>query len=304
MDQVLRQIGIGAAACIVITNHGMVADGATSPISEEPRIEISLERVATTGFGRDVVVTRLHRTGKSGNGPALLIVGGVDPRHGRSSAVAEGVAAKLAKEGGAALEHGDVFVVNRLNPDGIEGDPKNPQPRRETARKPAAAGTIDADRDGRFNEDPPVDLDGDGRVLWMRVKDPAPGSGLTAEYVAEEGDGRALRKPDRVKGERPLYALLPESRDADGDGLFGEDGFDGVELDRNFPYHWQEYRDEAGRVPLSEPETRGLAEWLAKHENIVGVVVYAMGDNLVNVPPGGKMDENAIQLASSTGVVR
>jgi hypothetical protein len=243
-----------------------------------------------SGFGRPIEIVHLHRSGTSGK-PAILIVGGIDPRHGGSAEVAGGLAAKLAETATAALERGDVYIVPRLNPDGVEGDPAHPHLRPERASKPALPGAIDADRDGRYNEDPPVDLDGDGRILQMRIKDPAPGSGLKAEWVAEESDPRLLRRADRAKGERPVYALLTESRDADGDGLFGEDGFDGAEVDRNFPYHWPEFRDEAGKYPLSEPESRVLAEWMEAHDEVVAVVVLAPADNLVNTPPGGKMDE-------------
>ena len=138
-----------------------------------------------SGMGRGIPIKRLHRAGSPEDGPAWVVVAGVDPRHGGSSAVAEGLVAALIKDHAAALAFGDVYVVSRLNPDGIEGDPENVQPKRETSRKQAKPGTIDADRDGRFNEDPPVDLDGDGRVLMMRVKDPAPGSGLTGGLTCQ-----------------------------------------------------------------------------------------------------------------------
>ncbi len=269
-------VGLGILA---IANCSEVAGAADE-------VRVTTEHLATSAGGLEVSVKRYSTGGAGVLRPGWVVVAGVDPRHRGSVAVADELGRVLMNEAAGALSYGDVYVVSELNPDGIRGA------QRETGRNVAAAGVIDADRDGRFNEDPPEDLDGDGKILWMRVKNPAAGSGLTAEYVAEDGDSRVMRKADRAKGERAVYALLPECRDADGDGLYGEDGFEGVELDRNFPYHWPEFRDEAGKQALSEPETRGLADWLIGHPNIVGVVVYAPADNLVHVPAGGKdMDE-------------
>lgn len=275
-----RLVWVGLGLLVIANSNAWVAAA--------DEVRVTAERLATSAGGREISIKRYSTGPADVVRPGWVVVAGIDPRHRGSVAVANEVGRVLMKDHAEALARGDVYVVSELNPDGMAA---GSGARKESARNAAAAGMIDADRDGRFNEDPPVDLDGDGRILWMRVKNPAPGSGVIAEYVAEEGDPRVMRKADRGKGERAVYALLPECRDADRDGLFGEDGFEGVELDRNFPYHWPEFRDEAGKVPLSEPETRGLAEWLIGHPNIVGVVVYAPADNLVNVPPGGKMDE-------------
>lgn len=267
----------------------LFAVSATAQPPDPPLIEHSTDRLCQTAGGRPVTIQRLRHPESPRGGPALLIVAGIDPRCARSADIAAGLADRLSQSHGPALRRCDVYIITRLNPDGLDAAA---QAKRETARNPAPgeSARIDADRDGRFDEDPPVDLDGDGRILQMRVKHPAPGSGLTAEWVEEDGEPRLLRRADRNKGERPVFAMLTESRDADGDGQFGEDGTDGIELDRNFPYHWPEFRDEAGRVPLSEIETRALAEWLLAHPNVVAIVTYAAADNLVNVPPGEKKD--------------
>ncbi len=270
------------------------------PEAPKPSAQVTTDKLGQSRNSREIEVIRLHvGPADAPPRPAILVVAGIDPRHARSSDVAAAVAERLAKDHPAALERGDVYIIPRLNPDGFDGDAAKPRLRADSARNLAKPGAIDVDRDGRFNEDPPVDLDGDGRILQMRIKSPPPGIGVRAEYVAESGDPRLLRRADAAKSERPVYALLTESRDADNDGLFGEDGFDGIEFDRNFPYHWPEFRDEAGRVPLSEPETRALADWILAHDNIVAVLTYAPADNLVNTPPGGKMDETGAAPATN-----
>src|SRR5690606_35790650 len=92
---------------------------------------------------------------------------------------------------------------------------------------------------------------------------------------------------------------IVESTDADGDGFFAEDGPGGVDLDRNFPHLWPEFRDGAGVTPLSEPESRAVAEWILAptgpgRDNIVAVLVYSPADNLLNTPPTGKMDPTGV----------
>ncbi len=208
------------------------------------------------------------------------------------------IARAVATTHAAALARFDVYVIPALVPDLREGAGKPSvmldSPRAKPARRP-----IDDDRDGRVDEDPPSDLDGDGRVLWMRVRNPSSETGLTADMVPEKDDPRLLRKAQRTKGELPVYAVLTESTDRDGDGSFGEDGVLGVDIDRNFPYRWTEFRDEAGRVPLSEPDARALVEWLQARPNVLAVIGYSSWDTIVNTPGGGKMDQTGAAPAES-----
>ncbi|XOV75271.1 MAG: hypothetical protein ACFHWZ_17940 [Phycisphaerales bacterium] len=54
-----------------------------------------------------------------------------------------------------------------------------------------------------MNEDGPNDLNGDGVITQMRVRNPAPGSGLVATHVEHEGDPRLMRGRIAARERRP-----------------------------------------------------------------------------------------------------
>ena len=177
----------------------------------------------------------------------IFLVGGLDGLSlAGSEAVAHCVDALLADPD--RLPQDVTFVaLPWANPDGLVRRLESACP---TGRNDRA---LDDDGDGRRDEDAPDDLDGDGYVLEMLLEDAA------GEWVRCE-DGRFLR-PARP-GEAPRYKRVPEGQDDDGDGRYNEDGLGGVDLARNFPLAWAGplVDPTAGSWPLSEPETRGLAE--------------------------------------------
>ena len=219
----------------------------------------------------------------------LLLVGGLDARRATDAEVLLGVARRLLErpedELLAALgDHQLVFMprVDLAGTDaslGVSGGP-----RREQAGNGAPD---DADRDGRIDEDGPDDLDGDGRITWMRIPDG------TGEWVVDEHDLRALRQAKRGEGERGTHRVEREGHDNDGDGDSGEDGADGVQLDRNFPHGWAEHDAAAGRFPLSEGATAELARVVRLNPQLVGVLVVGDQDTLVSLPEKAKRVERS-----------
>jgi hypothetical protein len=144
----------------------------------------------------------------------------------------------------------------------------------------------DDDGDGRLDEDPPDDVDGDGQILQMRVRDP---HGM---FRTHPKDPRLMVrvKPDEA-GEWTIYS---EGFDNDGDGAINEDWIGGVDLNRNFPFDWQPewIQEGAGPYPLSEPESRHLVEFIVAHPNIGFVLNGHSGpdDGLLYRPYGSRPD--------------
>ncbi len=127
---------------------------------------------------------------------------------------------------------------------------------------------FDDDRDGLLDEDPPRDLDGDGKILRMRYRDPE------GEYVIDERDSRLMKNVGAGNGE---YRVVNEGMDYDGDGRMGEDGVGGLDLHRNYPENWRPQTEATGRgwtqngageYPMSEIETRQTAMFLLQNPNI------------------------------------
>lgn len=117
------------------------------------------------------------------------------------------------------------------------------------------------------------DVNGDGLIVQMRIEDP------TGEWKASKDDPRlmVLRKPGEV-GDGPYYRLYREGEirgEWDGGSFDIQKPRDG-NLNRNFPAGWRpEFRQYgAGDYPLSEPETRAVADFILSHPNISGMQCY------------------------------
>lgn len=81
-----------------------------------------------------------------------------------------------------------------------------------------------------MDEDGPEDLNGDGYITLMRVKDPE------GNYIIDPKEPRLMRLADPKKGEKGMYKIYSEGLDNDDDGQINEDPLGGVEINRNFPH--------------------------------------------------------------------
>ena len=115
------------------------------------------------------------------------------------------------------------------------------------------------------------DIDGDGRILQMRLKDP------NGAWKAHPDDPRLmiLREADDLPG-GDYYRLLSEGKIRNYDGVLIEIAPDlqGLDLNRQFPVNWQQDESGAGPYPGSEPETRALLQFVIDHPNITGATTY------------------------------
>lgn len=136
------------------------------------------------------------------------------------------------------------------------------------AHTPSSSRTVsvayDDDNDGLFDEDPNEDLDGDGSITMMRIKDPF------GNYKVDPIDPRIMVRV--APGEKGDYSLLGyEGIDNDEDGLFNEDQTGYLDPNRNYPGSWQPtyIQGGAGEYPLSSKAIRSVADYNYKHENII-----------------------------------
>jgi hypothetical protein len=108
-------------------------------------------------------------------------------------------------------------------------------------------------------------------------------------HHASESDPRCSVKAKDVREKAGAFYLRREGRDVDGDRMFTEDGPGGIAMDANFAHRWEQYAPSAGPYPLSERESRALADFLIQHPHIACVLVLDDEDNLAN--PSGGTDE-------------
>lgn len=176
------------------------------------------------------------------------------------------------------------YICPRVNPDGAElalaDKPKSirsstrPYPYDEEAYE------------GLFQED----IDGDGRMLYMRVVDP------NGHWKAHPDDPRLMVRRDPSETGGTYYRMMPEGRLENYDGVTFTmpRNKEGLDLNRNFPSNWrQEFQQAgAGPYPTSEPEVRAIVDFIARHPNIVNATTFHTWSGVLLRPYGTQSDEN------------
>jgi murein tripeptide amidase MpaA len=175
------------------------------------------------------------------------------------------------------------YILPRLNPDGVELALGKPPRYIRSGVRPYPF----ADEDSGLE---PGDVDGDGRVLTMRLEDP------TGPWRASEKDPRAMirRGPDEEGG--TYYRLFPEGRVKDYDGWLIRLARprQGLDFNRNFPAIWEGEGSQkgAGPYPLSEEETRAVARFITEHPNLTGAITYHTSGGIHLRPLSFKADDD------------
>lgn len=220
--------------------------------------------------GRPLLALQVSRgSGDPGTKPALLMIGGVEPER---LATVE-LALAIAGRAGAVPDSGiDPLTTSVLY---VIADPAPDGRARVLAGGTGWIGTpVDEDADGRLDEDGPEDLDGDGFVRWMRVWRDG------GSYRADTADVRASRMADAAAGQPGQFDLVREGKDNDVDDRLGEDAPGGTRFDANFPHGWALFGAGAGLFPMSQPESKALAEFVLGRPNIAMALVLGSEDIL------------------------
>ncbi|HVE46033.1 MAG TPA: M14 family metallopeptidase [Acidimicrobiales bacterium] len=241
--------------------------------AEHPQL-MTLESIGKSHEGRDIWLATVTNpaTGPHHEKPALFVEANIHATEVTASTAALHLLHRLVTGHGTdedvtrALDTRCVYVVPRLNPDGVElaladrprflRSSTRPWPRTEV-------------QDGLVEED----VDGDGRILTMRVPDP------NGPWKASTEDPRLLvaRQPHEV-GPGPFWRLLPEGtiRNYDGVLIPMAPRLEGLDLNRQFPAGWRTEGDQAGAGPYpgSEPEIAALLKATAARPNVCAYIAY------------------------------
>jgi len=180
------------------------------------------------------------------------------------------------------LDEQVVYVVPRLNPDGAELALSIPPKYVRSSTRPYP---FEDRKDGLHQED----IDGDGRILQMRIADPA------GDWKVSDRDARLMvkRAPDEWGG--TYYRIFPEGliENYDGHLITVAPPLQGLDFNRNFPGAWRPEGEQrgAGDFPGSEPEIRAVIEFIARHPNIYGAITYHTYSRAILRPYGTKPDD-------------
>jgi murein tripeptide amidase MpaA len=242
-------------------------------VAEFPEL-LSLESIGRSHEGRDIwVVTATNRaTGSAEGKPAFWVDGNIHSTEVAASAACIYFLNELVRGYGKdadvtrALDTRALYICPRINPDGAEWAlaDKPKWVRSSTRAYPYDEEAIE----GLTVED----IDGDGRILQMRIVDP---NGLWKSHPQEP---RLMVRRDPAEAGGTYYRILPEG------SIEGYDGFmlkvkkpkQGIDLNRNFPGNWRQEFEQlgAGSFPTSEPEVRAVVEFVIGHPNIAGGVAF------------------------------
>jgi murein tripeptide amidase MpaA len=257
---------------------------------EYPQL-VQLNSIGKSYEGRDIWLATLtnSETGPAGEKPALWVDGNIHASEvSPTSACLYLIQYMVSRYGtdpdvGRCLDTRAFYVCPRVNPDGAEWT---------LADKPKIIRS--STRPYPYDEDPlsglvTEDIDGDGRMLMMRIPDP----NGTWKVCPEEPRLLVRREPTETGGQ--YFRVLQEGRvDNYDDAIIRpEIKKEGLDLNRNFPVDWrQEYeQDGAGLYPTSEPEVHTIVDFIVRHPNIVGGVAFHTMSGVLLRPYGNQADD-------------
>jgi murein tripeptide amidase MpaA len=260
--------------------------------AEEAPTLCTLGSIGRSYEGRDIwLVTITNReTGDPLDKPALLVEANIHSMEWTGCTAALHLIHKLLTEQGKddlvtrALDTRVFYVIPRLNPDGAEHGFEERRFIRSSVRPYPRA----EQGDGLRVED----LDGDGRVLDMRVEDP---NGPWRLHP-EEPKLLVRREPVDGQDDGPFYRLLPEGRIENFDGVTIKipPPLEGLDLNRNFPAEWAPEHEQrgAGPYPTSEPEVRAMVQAVIERPNITAHIAYHTYSGVHLRPYAGRPDDD------------
>ena len=254
---------------------------------------VSLQSIGKSHEGRDIwlLVITQKATGAHTDKPAFWVDGNIHAAELTASTAClywlhQLVSGYLAADAQAVqlLDTRVVYMAPRLNPDGAE---------LALADKPRHIRS--STRPYPFDEDPVEglnieDVDGDGRMLSMRIPDPH------GPYKKHPQEPRLMvaREPGEFGGD--YYRIIPEGTLTNFDGfkISANRDREGLDLNRNFPSNWrQEFQQQgAGPYPTSEPEVRAMVDFVVQHPNIGAAVSFHTHSGVILRPMGTQSDDD------------
>ena len=252
---------------------------------------VRLESIGRSWEGRDIWVAAVtnEASGPDVDKPAFWVDGNIHANEVSGSSACLYLIDYLAKryahddEVTRCLDTRAFYVCPRVGPDGAElylSD--RPRFLRSSTRPYPHQ---DEDGEGLVMED----MDGDGRMLTMRIPD---GNGHW-KICPEEPRLLVERDPAETGGE--YFRLLWEGRIEGWDGALirRKRHTERLDLNRNFPVSWRGEHEQpgAGRFPASEPEVASVVRFIASRPNVIGGLAFHTWGGVLLRPYGDRGDD-------------
>lgn len=253
---------------------------------------VTLESIGKTYEGRDIWILAITNkdTGDASEKPAVWVDANIHASEVSGSSAALHLIYTLTTKYGEderityALDSRTFYVIPRITADGAEWALADKPKIRRSSIRPYP-----------FDEEPiegleAEDLDGDGRILMMRIED------SNGNWKASDEDPRLLvrREPDDFGG--TYYRVMMEGMIENFDGITIKPKAvkEGLDLNRNFPNNWRPEKEQpgAGSFPLSEPETYNLAKAVSERNNVCIATAFHTFSGVLLRPSASKADND------------
>lgn len=138
----------------------------------------------------------------------------------------------------------------------------------------------------------PEDLNGDGKILRMIWQTP------NGRYKRSPADPRLLVPRGEGDTEGPFYQETDEGLVHDWDGgpvaAYNRIARFRVDFNRTYPWNWSPFYSWIGfpKIPLGEPETKAVADFVLDHPNIQTASDYHTGNPVIWYPSGAMADRS------------
>lgn len=256
--------------------------------AENPAL-VQVSSIGKSYEGRDIwlaTVTNLE-TGPAAEKPAFWCDGNIHASEVSASTAVMRLLHTLiethTRDGASILDGRAFYLVPRLNPDGAEWALESPPRIIRSSTRPYP-----------YDEDDPYglerqDLDGDGRILNMRIADP------NGPWKVSPDEPRLMQRRDPGETGGTYYRMMPEGVFHNFDGLTMRSRKikEGLDINRNFPSGWRQEFEQfgAGPFPTSEPEIHAAVKAITERPNICGGVTFHTYSGVHLRPPSGRPDD-------------
>jgi murein tripeptide amidase MpaA len=243
-------------------------------LAEEHASLVRLSSIGHSFEGRDIWLATVTNvaSGPDADKPALWVDGNIHATEVAGSMACLYLLVHLLDAYGKApdvtrcLDTRVFYICPRVNPDGAEWALADVPKLIRSSTRPYP-----------YDEEPigglvREDIDGDGRVLTMRIPD------ANGPWKVCDRDARLLVRRDPGETGGQYYRLLPEGRIEHYDGvtLKLQPRREQLDLNRNFPAGWRQEHEQygAGPFPASEPEVHAAVRFITGHRNITGAITF------------------------------
>lgn len=259
--------------------------------SEFPAL-VEVKSIGKSHEGRDIWIAEITNsaTGAAADKPAYWCDGNIHASEVSASTAVLYLINKLCTQYGKdpavtqALDTRTFYLVPRFNPDGAEWALETPPRIIRSSTRP-----YPYDEDDFYGLER-QDIDGDGRILNMRVPDP------NGPWKIAEEEPRLMKRREPGETGGQYYRLMPEGlfHNFDGVTMRGRKIKEGLDMNRNFPNAWrQEFEQHgAGPYPTSEPEVRAIVQAVCDRPNICGAVTFHTFSGVHLRPPSRYPDDD------------